>query len=192
MDRSTPPNAHTGHRDAMSSFSSSTPKITSASNLRTPLAHEPLSPMIPHTPSHTAAVRQSTGSETAEPNDNTMAGSSNPAASDAPSLLKYGPIPEPKLPCGLLRNLPAALSANSQQTYYSERSYPTPVAPPPPGIIDVQIAEIRRCRAALPTETETVAQRRHMRANERVFRVKNERTYRIPDPRFKNVSFSFC
>lgn len=194
MDQSTPPNAHTGNRDAVSSFSSSTPKITSPSNLRTPLAHEPLSPMLPNTPIHTAAVHQSTGSKTVKRNDNTMAGSSNPASSDGSSLLKYGPIPEPKLLCGLLRNTPAALSAHSQQTYYSERSYPTPVAPPPPGTIAVQVDEIRRCRAALPapgTETETVVQRRQRQANERVFRYKNERTYRIPEPRFKNVSFSF-
>ena len=98
---------------------------------------------------------------------------------------------EPPLRCGLLRNKPAALSAHPEKTYYSERSYPTPLVPPSPGALAVQVEEIRRCRAQLPapgTETETVAERRQRQANERVFRYRNEMTYRILDPRFKEVS----
>ena len=195
MAQATPPNVVKRERDASSSTSSSSATITSQPNVRTPLAHEPLSPMLPYTPSHTATVHQSAGNETVERYDNTMAGSSIAPTSAASSLPKYVTRPEPAMLCGLLRSKPAALRAHPQQTYYSERSYPTPLTAPSPAAIAAQVEVIRRRRAEMKlpgAATETVAQRRHRQANERVSRYRNERTYRILDPRFQMVSFPSC
>ena len=194
MRQATPPIVVKRERDTRSSTSSSA-TITSLSNVRTPLATEPLSPMLSHIPSHTATVHQSAGNETVERYDNTMAGSSIAPTSAAPFVPNYVTRPEPAIICGLLRSKPAALRAHPQQTYYSERSYPTPLTAPSPAAIAAQVDVIRRRRAALKlpgAATETAAQRRHRQANERVFRYRNERTYRILDPRFQMVSFPLC
>ena len=197
MNQFTPPNARKRKRYAgssSSSSSSSSATITSPSNRRTPLAPEPLSPLRSHTPSHTAAIRQSNDNkQTVEGCNITTAGPSVSTTSAAPSQVKRTRILEPPLSCGLFRSKPAALSAHPEQTYYSERSYPTPLMAPPPGAIAAQVDEIRRCRAALKPpgmETETVAEKRQRQANERVFRYRKDRTYRILEPRFQIVSLS--
>ena len=163
MDQTSAPNGYNHERDMSISSTASSATITSQSHVHPSIPYEPVSPTHSQTQSHAAPA-------------------------------KFPVKMEPSLLCGLLRTKPDALSAHPEQYYYSERSYPTPMVAPSPDVITAQVDNIRKCRAALKppgTETETVVQKRQRQANERVFRYKNERTYRVLPPRFKKVRLSF-
>ena len=180
---STPPNPRKRSYDTMALSSSSSDTSTSD-----PITDgkDPL--LLPHTPNH-SAVRQSTGHKTVKRNNNEMdlsRSSSKGATSPPPS--GYRPLLQPSR--GILRTIPYEVSGNLQPTYYSEKSYPTPLAPPTPNAMKAQLAEIKACRVALQSpKKQSIAEKKDKRARKRAFRVRRDMTYRVPEPVFVKVSF---
>ena len=180
---STPPNPRKRSYDTMALSSSSSDTSTSDS-----IAGRKSSPIpLPHAQNHTA-VRQSTGYKTVKRNNNTMDISrSFSVEATSPPLSGYQPILQPSR--GILRTMPYEVSGDLRPTYYSEKSYPTPLAPPTPYAIKAQLGEIEACRAALQsTKSQSIAEKNDKRARKRAFRVRKEMTYRVPEPVFVEVS----
>lgn len=181
MHQSTPPNPHKRSYDVMVS-SSSDDEATSSSGPNTPTAHRKPSLILPHTPNH-FAVRLSTGQKTIKRSHGATASSSDSSSSTSSV---YRPLSQ-----GIMRSVPSTLKASTQQTYYSEKSYPTPMAPLTRESLAVQVQEIKDCRKALKRDgTTKAAKKRDKRARKRVFRVKRDRTYRVPYPDFVEVTRS--
>lgn len=183
---STPPNPRKRNYDTMALSSSSSD--TSTSNPIKSAAHRKPSLVLPHTPNH-SAIRQSTGNKTVKRNKSKMDPSrSSSAGAMSPRASEYRPLPQPTI--GILRTMPSEVSGDPRLTYYSEKSYPTPLAPPTPSAIKAQIGEIKMCRMALQsTKSKTIAEKRDKRARKRAFRVRREMTYRVPEPVFVEVCF---
>lgn len=180
---STPPNPRKRkyHTMALSSSSSDTSTSDPIADRKSPL-------LLPQTPNH-SAVRQSTGYKTVKRNNNTMDLSrSTSIGATSPPPSGYRPLLQPSR--GILRTMPCEVSGDLRPTYYSEKSYPTPLAPPTPSAMKAQVAKIEACRAALQsTKSQSIAGKKDKRARKRAFRVRRDMTYRVPEPVFVEVGF---
>ena len=112
-------------------------------------------------------------------NISTMDKASEPSG---PSADRYRTSPPPFLATGTIRNSPAAI-LNTQPTYFSERSYATPMIPPTTSEFREEMRDMQAHVVAFSRGAgETHAQERHKKALRRAFQMRKDRMYRLSSP----------
>ena len=137
-----------------------------------------LSKMDPGQPSE-RALGLSPALKTLNQNISTMGKESEPSG---PSADRYRTSPPPFLTAGTIRNSPAAI-INTQPTYFSERSYATPMIPPTTSEFREEMRDMQAHVVAFSQGArETHAQERHKKALKRAFQMRKDRMYRLSSP----------